>query len=192
MKFVLGQKIIDICRGKSKLGISSHLKNYCYNNIVTHIPVYFIRKFYLKRVLGYKIGKNAFIHLGCFILSRSLEIGEDTVIGRNVKLIGEIKIGKHCSITQESFLQAVTHEKNSPVFKALYQPIVIDDYVWVGIRSVVLPGVVIGKGAIVGANSTVTKNVATLDVVAGSPAKKIGVRSSDACAYNLNYCPFLH
>lgn len=53
------------------------------------------------------------------------------------------------------------------------RPIVIEDKVWIGIGATVLPGVRIGYGAIVGANSVVTHDVPPMTVVGGNPARFI-------------------
>lgn len=167
----------------------NNFKYYLYNYIITYVPFYGIRRWYLKHVLHYKLAPKSFVHLGCFFLGKGIEIGEDSVIGANARLIGNIKIGKHCSITQDTFLETSTHEKNSPTFKGCEKPIEVGDYVWIGIRSVILPGVKIGNGAIIGANSTVSKDVEDYAVVAGSPAQKIGEREKEACQYILDYQP---
>jgi maltose O-acetyltransferase len=52
---------------------------------------------------------------------------------------------------------------------------VIEDDVWIGFNSTILKGVTIGKGAVVGAGSVVTKDVAAYTIVAGNPAKAIGI-----------------
>ena len=52
-------------------------------------------------------------------------------------------------------------------------PVIIEDKVWIGTRSIILKGVTVGEGAIVGAGSVVTKDVQPWTVVAGNPAQKI-------------------
>ena len=56
-------------------------------------------------------------------------------------------------------------------------PIVIDDYAWIATNSIILPGVTIGKGAVVGAGSVVTKSVPPYQVVAGNPARIVKERT---------------
>ncbi|SFI83230.1 CatB-related O-acetyltransferase [Myroides guanonis] len=56
---------------------------------------------------------------------------------------------------------------------------IIDDGAWLGIRSVIMPGVTIGEGAVVAAGSIVTKNVPAYSIVGGNPAKVIGSRFED-------------
>ncbi|PWY56767.1 antibiotic acetyltransferase [Legionella qingyii] len=56
---------------------------------------------------------------------------------------------------------------------------IIKDGVWLGMRSMIMPGITIGEGAIIAANSVVTKDVEPYSVVAGSPAKLVKKRFSD-------------
>jgi maltose O-acetyltransferase len=64
----------------------------------------------------------------------------------------------------------------------------IKDYVWIGTRAMVMPGIVIGKGAIVAAGSITTKDVQPFDVVGGVPAKVIKRRpESEKYAYNASF-----
>ena len=56
------------------------------------------------------------------------------------------------------------------------QAITIEDDVWIGVESVILKGVTIGRGAIVAAGSVVTKSVGAYEIWGGIPAKKIGMR----------------
>ncbi|NJL59070.1 MAG: acyltransferase [Desulfobacteraceae bacterium] len=55
--------------------------------------------------------------------------------------------------------------------KHLSSPVTIEDYAWIGARSIILPGVTIGKGAVVAAGSVVTQNVKPGSLIAGVPAK---------------------
>ncbi|MBL7525077.1 CatB-related O-acetyltransferase [Legionella sp. 30cs62] len=56
---------------------------------------------------------------------------------------------------------------------------IIHDGAWLGMRAMIMPGVTIGEGAIIGANTVVTKNVAPYSIVAGNPAKTIRMRFED-------------
>ena len=71
---------------------------------------------------------------------------------------------------------------NDPEFGVKGAPVIIEDYAWVSSRTTLLPGVTIGKGAVVAAGAVVTKSVEPYTVVGGVPAKKIGERSKE-----LNY-----
>ena len=71
------------------------------------------------------------------------------------------------AIENEMFLPPI----NRPLFSK--GPVVIEDNVWIGDKATILSGVTIGMGAIVGANSVITKDIPAYAVVAGSPAKII-------------------
>lgn len=166
------------------------IKFYLYNYIISYIPSNKVRLFYLRNILGFKINKNAFIHLGCFFLGNNIEIGDDTVIGRDCVIVGNVKIANHCSISAYTIIQSVTHDKNSPTFKGFDNPIFIDDYVWTGFRTIILSGSNISKGVIIGANSTfIGGETEPFTVYAGSPAIKVSERDEKACVYELNYHP---
>ncbi|WP_370630610.1 DapH/DapD/GlmU-related protein [Mucilaginibacter sp. 21P] len=76
------------------------------------------------------------------------------------------------------------HDYNSPDFAQAGAPVVIEDYAWVCSRAIILPGVTIGRGAVVAAGAVVTRDVAPYTVVGGTPAKKIADRNPDL-VYNL-------
>ncbi len=56
------------------------------------------------------------------------------------------------------------------------RPVVVEDDVWIGVGVILLPGVRVGRGAVVGAGAVVTKSVAPWSVVGGNPARVIGAR----------------
>lgn len=162
---------------------------YMYNYIITYIPSSRLRLFYLRKVLKYNIGKRTFVHMGCFFCGKNIKIGEHTVIGRDCYLGEPLEIGNNVSVTAQTYIFGATHLKNSPTFECVHSNVKISDYCWIGARTVILPGVTIGRGSITGANSTVTKSIPELEVWAGSPAKKISERDSEALKYELNYFP---
>lgn len=130
--------------------------------------------------------------MGCFIEGRKIVIGKNTVIGRNCYLGGSgetLTIKNNVSITAQTYIFCSTHRKDSPTFEGVSRSVTIEDYAWVGARAMILPGVTIGKGAVVGAASTVTKSVPDFCVYAGSPAKEIGKRSKDL-SYTLRFSPY--
>ncbi len=106
-------------------------------------------------------------------------IGDGTIIGMWATMDGRegITIGKNVNLSSEVALWTLQHDYNSPTFATSGGPIVIGDRAWISFRATVLPGVTIGEGAVVAANSVVTKDVAPFTVVGGIPAKKIGERN---------------
>lgn len=120
---------------------------------------------------------------------RNIEIGNDVVINKKVLLDGRggtLKIGNHVDIAQETILWTLGHDVNGLNHNPIGKETTIGDYVWIGARSTIMPGVTIGKGAIIGTCSVVTKNVPENAIVAGVPAKIIGYRNNPL-VYELNY-----
>jgi maltose O-acetyltransferase len=73
----------------------------------------------------------------------------------------------------------VEHVANDINFCSVSEKVVVEDYAWISCRSIILPGVKIGYGAVVCAGAVVTKSVDPYTIVAGVPAKKIGEREKD-------------
>ncbi len=156
-------------------------------HLIGLIPVHCIRRFFY-RLSGIKIGRGSAIHMGAkFYNPRNIVIGEDTIIGEGVVLDGRSKliIGNHVDIASEVMIYNSEHDINDENFKAMTQPVIIEDYVFIGPRVIILPGVKIGKGAIVGAGAVVTKDVPPFTVVGGAPAKTIGERRLKQLKYKL-------
>jgi len=166
------------------------LATYIFNNVFTFIPSNTLRVFYLRYVLGHKIGKNNFVHLGCNFYGQ-IKIGNNFVIGRKVILKGGIiVIGNNVSITAETYIQTGSHFLDDENFKSFETEINIRDRVWIGLRSIILPGVTVEEGSVLGAGSVLTKSIPKFQVFAGVPAKYIKTRNSNI-SYNLDYRPYL-
>ena len=164
------------------------LKSYFFNGFLTYFPNHYIRVFYLKNVIGIKIGKSCFIHMGARF-GGNINIENNSVIGRNCVLLGDITIKNNVSITAETYIFTSSHITNSPTFACFNKPVIIEDYAWIGARAMILPGVRIGKGAILGAASTATKDIPEYSIFAGVPAKEIGKRL-ELLEYTLVYSPY--
>lgn len=149
------------------------------------IPSHLIRKFFYL-LAGTKIGKGSVIHMGArFYEPQNIVIGEDTIVGEGAVLDGrdKLKIGNHVDIASDVMIYNAQHEINSSVFAAERKPVTVKDYVFIGPRCIILPGVTIEKGAVIAAGAVVTKNVGEYKIVGGVPAIEIGERT----ARDLNY-----
>lgn len=166
---------------------------YLYNNFITNVPVYAVRHFYLRRILGIPIGKNSAIHMGCFFSGRKVIVGSNTVINRNCYIDGRVdtRIGDNVSISPEAYIISLTHDPQSSSFSTILKPVSIESYSWIGVRAIILPGVTVAKGAIVGAGAVVTKSCGEFEIVAGVPAKKIGTRNQ-TLDYSIRYFPLFN
>jgi acetyltransferase-like isoleucine patch superfamily enzyme len=155
--------------------------------ISLHVPIYTIRKIAF-RVCGVKIGKGSVIHMGCkFFQPKGVIIGEDTIVGDRAFLDGRapLKIGNHVDIASEVMIYNSEHDLNDPGFKAIQRAVELGDYIFIGPRAIILPGVKIGRGAVVAAGAVVANDVSDYQIVGGVPAKPIGERKNKNLKYRL-------
>ncbi len=152
-----------------------------------YIPSHLFRRV-VYSFFGIKMGKGSTIHMAArFFQPKNIEIGEGTIIGDHCFLDGRasLKIGSHVAIASQVLIYNSEHDISSEDFAPIEEPVEIKDYVFVGARAVILPGVKIGKGAVVAAGAVVTENVAPLTMVGGVPAKEIGKRKVKKLDYRL-------
>lgn len=136
------------------------------------------------------IGRGVKIQRGTFVDKHSA-IGAYSYLGKNCA-VSAATIGRYCSIGDTVVIGPGDHdmtqvststEFQSDVFENLTKkPCVIGHDVWIGAQSLILRGVTVGNGAVIGANSVVTRDVAPFEVVAGSPARVIKTRFDAARA----------
>jgi acetyltransferase-like isoleucine patch superfamily enzyme len=161
-----------------------------YNLLITHIPFHFIRLGYL-RLFGASIGKDSSIMRGTTVLDiEFLTIGTRSTVGSRCLLDarGGMYIGDNVTIASDVHLVGGRHDINHPDFTASVIPTVVDDYVWIASRAMILPSL-IGRGAVVAAQALVNKDVGELEVVGGVPAKVIARRNPDALQYSSKHRP---
>ena len=116
-----------------------------------------------------------------------IHIGDDTIIGDHAFLDGRapLTIGSHTDIASSVMIYNSEHDLEKEDFSARTEPVEIGDYVFIGPRAIILPGVKIGKGAVVAAGAVVTKDVPDFTIVGGVPAKEIGERKNKDLHYKL-------
>ncbi len=127
------------------------------------------------------IGTVVPIELGLYDKGH-IEIGEHTFInyGSSITARSSVKIGAHCHLGHYTFIMdndqhdVVRHSELPPS-----APVIIEDHVWIGSKSVILPGVRIGRGAVIGAGSIVTSDVPPDCVTAGNPARVLRFLTAD-------------
>jgi len=90
--------------------------------------------------------------------------------------VAPIRIGAHATVSQYSYLCSASHDFEDPRMPLTTAPIVIGDQAWVCADVFVGPGLTIGPGAVVGARSSVYRDVAPWTVVGGNPARFIKKR----------------
>lgn len=154
---------------------------------VGYLPFHHLRLFFY-RLAGVKIGPGSRVHMWAnFYQPRGVSIGQDTIIGDHCFLDGRasLKIGHHAAVASQVLFYNSQHDIHDPEFKAVEKPTEIGDYVFIGPRAIILPGVRIGRGAVVAAGAVVTKDVAPGKVVGGVPAKEIKTRELKDFHYRL-------
>ncbi|MGO9336356.1 MAG: acyltransferase [Terracidiphilus sp.] len=158
---VLGRPLIDIRKG-SKL--------YLGNGVIL-----------TSRNKGYHLNIQAPVKLFADRPGAEIRIGEQTrIAGSCIHAQRSVMIGKRCLIAGNcQIIDANGHDPSFPnVERRLHTqgpsaPIVIEDDVWLGTNTVVLPGVTIGRGAVIGANSVVSSNIPPMVVARGNPAEVV-------------------
>jgi maltose O-acetyltransferase len=93
-------------------------------------------------------------------------------------------------IGQETNIWTLQHDVADDFHRAIGAGVVIEDYAWIASRVTILPGVRIGRGAVVATGAVVTRDVPAMAVVGGVPARVIGSRSSKLL-YTLDHRPLL-
>ena len=96
-------------------------------------------------------------------------------------------IHRNAVIAYEAIIWTLNHDYNDINFKGKGASTEIGEYAWICSRSIILPGVKIGKGAIVASGAIVTKDVPDFAIVGGVPAKIIGYREKKNYQYGYHY-----
>lgn len=116
-----------------------------------------------------------------------LFIGEQTSIGSaEITLHDKVTIGNNVVMNDGVVLLTGSHRLSDPEWSLKTSPIIIKDFVWLATNAIILPGVTIGKGAVVGAGSVVREDVPDFAIVFGNPAKIIEGRQR---IKDLDYSP---
>ena len=186
--FVLTKKFIK--------GFLYNLLLFLHNSLISHFPSHLLRHFVMRHFMGVTLGKECAILMGLRLYTKGgLCIGEHSVIDRDCVLDsrGGIEIGCNVNLAPEVMLLTAYHDPDDAEnFGGLTKSITIDDHAWIATRAIVLPGVCIGKGAIVGAGSVVTKDVSAGSIVAGNPARFIRERKGEPSYQLVPYKRLFH
>lgn len=158
------------------------------------IPSHHIRNFIYRRIFLVQMEQKAIIYWGAEIRCHGkLKIGKGSIIGDKALLDARngISIGKNVSFSSNISIYTEQHDHRDPMFRCNSSDafsVNIGDRAWIGPNAIILHGVHIGEGAVVAAGSVVTKDVPPFTIVAGVPARKIGLRNKNLC-YNFDGKP---
>ncbi|MGM9746969.1 MAG: acyltransferase [Paludibacteraceae bacterium] len=155
--------------------------------LLKHTPSRHLRLLML-RSKGAKIERDVAMFASVEVRNpRGLTIGHGCSIGPKVLLDARkgLTLGKSVTIAYDAIIWTLHHDMQASDFHTIGVSTTIDDYAWICSRAILLPGVHIGKGAVVASGAVVTHDVPPYEVWGGIPAKKIGERTKD-----LNYSAF--
>ena len=116
------------------------------------------------------------------LIYRDLSLSPYAFVGERCYLYPKLQIGRYSMLGPEVCVVGADHAFRKPGTPICFSgreelpDTIIGEDVWVGCRAIIMTGVTVGDGAIIGAGSVVTKNVAPFDIVAGNPARVISKR----------------
>jgi acetyltransferase-like isoleucine patch superfamily enzyme len=143
-----------------------------------------------------------------YVWGGKMSIGNNTSFNDNCKIYENIRIGQFCLFASNIFVSSGSHifsHRNTLPIKVQDQlitidkPVIIEDDCWIGFGVVILPGIYVGKGAVLGSNSVISKDVFPYTVAGGIPAKEISKRfdfisnaSRSLSSTNSNHWPYFY
>lgn len=131
------------------------------------------------RLFGAKIGRGVVIKPGVNVkYPWLLTVGDYSWIGEDVWIdnLAEVSIGSNCCLSQGAMLLCGNHNYRLPTFDLMVKPIIVEDGAWVGAKSVVCPGVTVGRDSILTVGSMATSNLEAGKIYQGIPAVVKSVR----------------
>lgn len=157
-----------------KIGVSSSFKKNSRIKVFSNMGKIHIGK-------NFSIGYNSEI----YAWNKDILIGNNTSINDNCKIYGDIVIGSNCLFASNIYLSSGSHNfkidpflpiKDQDRLSVNNEQIIIEDDCWIGFGVVVMKGIYIGKGAVIGSNTVVTKDILPYTVNGGIPNKIISNR----------------
>lgn len=159
------------------------------NVVIANFPSKTVRLLWLK-LLGMSINGHVNIYEGFHIRApRGIVVEDGVSIGPKVLLDGRmgLRIESNAVIAYDAIIWTLSHDYNDVYFRDKGAPVTIGAYSWICSRSIIMPGVTVGKGAVIASGAVVTKNVPDFAIMAGVPAKKIGERSNNDYLYGYKH-----
>ncbi len=118
----------------------------------------------------------------------NLKIGDQVSLGRcEIALHEKVNIGNFAVLNDGVILLTASHGLTDPQWKHKTKPILVGEYAWIATNAIILPGVTIGRGAVVGAGAVVRENVPDYAVISGNPSVVTHIERTR----KLNYSPVL-
>lgn len=158
---IKGKPVVEISKGASIIlgqNVTLNSRNYSYHASM-HSPVKLMAD---RKEAVIEIGRNTRVNGACLHAYNRIQIGENCLIAANVQIID-------ANGHELSFDNVVNRINTSSCGK----PIVIEDNVWIGLNAVILPGVKVGRGSVIGANTVVSTDVPPMVIFSGNPGRVV-------------------
>jgi len=138
------------------------------------------------RLRGAHVGRLVVVGKANIMGKRTkLEIGDETSIGRvQIALHDSVIIGRRVTINDGVIILTATHALDSPAWEHKKSPVRIGDYAWIAQSAMLLPGISIGRGAVVAAGAVVRCDVPNYGIAIGNPAKIMNKTRIETLAYS--------
>jgi maltose O-acetyltransferase len=160
-----------------------------YINFAFKLPISYNRFGRISKKIRYELTKRFISKCGSNVnfekgatFGSNLEIGDNSGVGINAQISSGVKIGSNVMMAPEVVILTSNHAHDKIDIPIVFQgsakikSVVIEYEVWIGLRTIILPGVKISQGSIVGAGSIVTKSFPPFSIIGGNPAKIIKSR----------------
>ena len=140
-------------------------------------------KRWLLRLFGARIGRGLVIKPQVWIkYPWRLAVGDYCWIGKGAWIdnLADVQLGSHVCVSQQVYICTGSHDRNRPSFDLITRPVEVGNGAWLGTRSLLLGGVLVGANAVVAAGSVVRKDVPADAVVGGNPARPLAAKRGTA------------
>lgn len=150
--------------------------------IFLNLSILFSIRRAILNLLGCKIGRGVTIHRGIkYFCFGGIFIGDNTTVNFGCYLDGRggIFLGKNVNISHDVKIYTAGHNVKTCGADFFVKSVKIMDNAWIFPNALIMPGVTIGEGAVVYPGSVVVRDVENFSIVAGNPAKQVGIRPKD-------------
>lgn len=147
--------------------------------VVGLFPSHRVRNAFYRHILKVKLDKTSLIYWGArFFRPNGITIGDHTIVGDHAFLDGRngLIVGSNVNIASEVRIWTEQHDITDAEFGISGGPVFIENWVFIGSRVTILPGVRIGEGTVVGAGAVVARDLPSWSVAVGVPARVVKAR----------------
>lgn len=166
-----------------RAGILQYVINFFLNTSSNHL------RYFALKISGVNIKGDIKLFKGISIRNfKGLTLNNGVSIGPKVLLDARngIVLGRSVTLAYESIIWTMHHDYNNVNFDVIGGTVIVNDFAWICSRAIILPGITIGKCAVVASGAVVTKDVPPYAIVGGIPAKILGYREKKSFIYGYN------